>query len=56
MPPKASGTLPAAEEEEEGGLNLEARYGYDGAWYQMAGAKVVDDAPDGRPALGVRLL
>jgi hypothetical protein len=33
--------------------NLEARFGYDGAWFQMEGAEVVEDGPGGKPALGV---
>ncbi len=33
--------------------NLEGRFGFDGAWYQVAGAEVVEDGPDGKPALGV---
>jgi hypothetical protein len=35
-------------------LNLEARFGFDGAWYQVAGAEVVKDGPEGKPVLGVR--
>jgi hypothetical protein len=35
------------------GLNLEGRFGFDGAWYKIAGAKVVQEGPEGKPVLGV---
>jgi len=42
-------------DDEEKTLELEARFGFDGAWYQVEGAEVVKDGPDGKPVLGVRL-
>jgi hypothetical protein len=33
---------------------LEARFGFDGAWYQVEGAEIVKEGPEGKPVLGVR--
>lgn len=54
MPPRQR--QPEEEEEGEHQLNLEARFGFDGAWYQVAGARVVEDGPAGKPALGVNFV
>lgn len=54
MPPRKQDQEEEDDDEEgEHQLNLEARFGFDGAWYQVAGARVVEDGPAGKPALGV---
>jgi hypothetical protein len=53
MAPPGADDCAAAADGDGGGLNLEGRFGFDGAWYKIAGARVVADGPEGKPVLGV---